>query len=369
MKRVSPSDDASSSPASLTTRGRGGTIARVKPVSNPPNRFETVQREALEPAMRARIQLFEDKTQQILSRNDSPDLPFQWSVNPYRGCFHACAYCYARPSHEYWGFGAGSDFESKIVLKRRAATLLRRAFEKPTWKGELVVFSGNTDCYQPIEATLGLTRACLDVCAEYRNPVSLITKGAMLTRDLDVFTQLHEQAWIRVYFSIAFADDETARAVEPQAPGISARFEAMRMLSEAGIPTGISVAPIIPGLNEQAIPEILSRAKQAGATSATWSLLRLPGHVEQVFIERLCEAFPDRVSKIMHRIREVRGGALSDAEFFSRHHGRGTYWRCIEQLFELGRRRAGFMSDELPVPQTFRRPTGQQSLFCEEESL
>ena len=351
----------------LTTCGRGGNITCMKPVSNPPNRFESLQRELLEPASRARTELFEDNTREILSRNDSPDLPFQWSVNPYRGCFHACAYCYARPSHEYWGFGAGTDFESKIVLKRRAAMLLRQAFEKPSWNGELVVFSGNTDCYQPIEATLGLTRACLEVCAEFRNPVSIITKSVIPPRDLDLFARLHEQAWIRVYFSIAFADDDIARLVEPQAPAISARFEAMRLLSEAGIPTGISVAPIIPGLNEEAIPEILSRAKEAGAGSATWSLLRLPGPVEQVFVERLREAFPDRIAKIMHRIREVRGGAVSESEFFTRQHGMGTYWRCIEQLFELGCRRTGFVPDDMPIPQTFRRPTAQQSLFGEED--
>ncbi len=347
----------------------GGTIAVVKLVSNPPNRFESIQREALEPASRASIQLFEDDTQQILSRNDSPDLPFRWSVNPYRGCFHACAYCYARPSHEYWGFGAGTDFESKIVLKRRAAVLLRQAFEKRSWQGELVVFSGNTDCYQPVESTLGLTRACLEVCAEYRNPVGIITKGAIPLRDLDVFRQLHEKAWIRVYFSIAFADDETARLVEPQAPSISARFETMRILSEAGIPTGISLAPIIPGLNEEAIPEVLSRAKAAGAASATWSLLRLPGNVESVFLERMRAAFPDRMSKIMHRIQAVREGALSEAKFFKRHYGTGTYWHCLEQLFEVGRRRAGFVPDDSPVPQTFRRPEAQQSLFDGEEPL
>ena len=340
----------------------------MKLISNPPNRFESIQREALEPASRTRIQLFEDDTQEILSRNDSPDLPFRWSVNPYRGCFHACAYCYARPSHEYWGFGAGTDFESKIVLKRRAATLLRQAFAKSSWSGELIVFSGNTDCYQPIESTFGLTRACLEVCAEYRNPVGIITKGALPVRDLDLFRQLHEKAWVCVYFSIAFADDETARVVEPQAPSISTRFETMRLLSEAGIPTGISLAPIIPGLNEDAIPELLSRAKAAGASSATWSLLRLPGNVELVFLERMREAFPDRISKIIHRIQEVRGGAMSDAAFFSRHHGGGTYWRCLEQLFELGRRRAGFVRDNRLVPQTFRRPEAQQSLFGEEES-
>ena len=347
----------------MTTGGEGGTIAAVKLVANPPNRFESTQREALEPSSRVEIQLFEDDTHQILSRNDSPDLPFRWSVNPYRGCFHACAYCYARPSHEYWGFGAGTDFDSKIVLKRRAADLLKQAFEKRSWDGELIVFSGNTDCYQPLESTLGLTRACLEICAAYRNPVGIITKGALPVRDLDLFRQLQEQAWIRVYFSIAFADDETARQVEPQAPTVSKRFETMRILSEAGIPTGISVAPIIPGLNEEAIPELLARAKSAGATSATCSLLRLPGHVETVFLDRMREAFPDRISKIIHRLQEVRGGQLSEGGFFSRHHGNGTYWRCVEQLFDVGRRRAGFVEEDRPVPRTFRRPTAQQSLF------
>ena len=347
----------------MTTGGEGGTIAAVKLVANPPNRFESTQREALEPSSRVEIQLFEDDTHQILSRNDSPDLPFRWSLNPYRGCFHACAYCYARPSHEYWGFGAGTDFDSKIVLKRRAADLLKQAFEKRSWDGELIVFSGNTDCYQPLESTLGLTRACLEICAAYRNPVGIITKGALPVRDIEVFKQLQEQAWIRVYFSIAFADDETARLVEPQAPTVSKRFETMRILSEAGIPTGISVAPIIPGLNEEAIPELLARAKSAGATSATCSLLRLPGHVGTVFLDRMREAFPDRISKIIHRLQEVRGGQLSEGGFFSRHHGNGTYWRCVEQLFDVGRRRAGFVEEDRPVPRTFRRPTAQQSLF------
>jgi DNA repair photolyase len=332
-------------------------------IGNPPNRFEAVQRDRLETPSRVEVQLFEDDTKQILSRNDSPDLPFRWSVNPYRGCFHACSYCYARPSHEYWGFGAGTDFESKIVLKRRAAELLRQAFDKPSWAGDLVVLSGNTDCYQPIESTLGLTRACLEVCAEYRNPVCIITKGALPVRDLDLLKELQKDAWICVYFSIAFADDDTARAVEPQAPSISKRFETMRTLSDAGIPTGISLAPLIPGLNEQDIAELLMRAKAAGAADATWSLLRLSGHVENVFLERMREAFPHRVSKIIHRIQEVRGGALNDSVFFSRHHGSGTYWRFIQNMFDLGYRRAGFSSEVSPVPRTFRRPQVQQSLF------
>ena len=332
-------------------------------ISNPPNPFDSIQRDSLDAPSRVELQLFEDDTKQILSRNDSPDLPFRWSVNPYRGCFHACSYCYARPSHEYWGFGAGTDFESKIVLKRRAAELLRQAFDKPSWKGDLVVLSGNTDCYQPVEASLGLTRACLEVCAEYRNPVCIITKGALPIRDLDLFTRLQKDAWIRVYFSIAFSDDDMARAVEPQAPSISKRFETMRIISETGIPTGISMAPLIPGLNEQDIPDLLSRAKAAGAVNATWSLLRLSGHVEQVFLERMQEAFPDRVSKIIHRIQEVRGGALNDSAFFSRHYGSGTYWRVIEKMFDLGYRRAGFSPEDRPVAVTFRRPQAQQSLF------
>ncbi len=339
----------------------------MKLIANPPNPFESTFREFLEPRPRVELQIYEDDTKEILSRNDSPDLPFRWSVNPYRGCFHACAYCYARPTHEFLGFGAGTDFESKIVVKRRAANLLRKAFEKPSWHGELIVFSGNTDCYQPMEAALGLTRACLEVCAEYRNPVGIITKSALPARDLDLLSRLRRDAWIQVYFSIPFADDETARAVEPQAPSITKRFETMRQLSEAGIPTGISIAPVIPGLNESAIPDLLERAKLAGAATATWILLRLPGHVESVFLERMRQQFPDRVDKITHRIREVRAGALTDNRFFRRHQGSGTYWDTVEQLFEVGFRRAGFVREDRPIPHTFRRPQTQQSLFPMED--
>ncbi|HET9312763.1 MAG TPA: radical SAM protein, partial [Nitrospira sp.] len=240
----------------------------MRATSNPPNPYESRHRELLEPASSARLELYDDETREILSRNDSPDLSFRWSVNPYRGCFHACAYCYARPTHEYWGFGAGTDFESKIIVKRHAPALLRRAFEKPSWKGELIVFSGNTDCYQPIEASLELTRSCLEVCAEYRNPVAIITKGVLVLRDLDILKRLQQEAWVRVYCSIPFTDDEVARRVEPQAPTTRKRFEAMARLSDAGIPTGVSIAPIIPGLNDEDIPDLLHRARQAGARQA-----------------------------------------------------------------------------------------------------
>ena len=334
----------------------------MRAMSNPPNPYESTHRDLLEPASSARLELYDDATREILSRNDSPDLSFRWSVNPYRGCFHACAYCYARPTHEYWGFGAGTDFESKIVVKRNAPELLRRAFEKPSWKGELIVFSGNTDCYQPIEASLELTRACLEVCAEYRNPVAIITKGVLVLRDLDILKRLQQEASVRVYCSIPFADDEVARRVEPQAPTTRKRFDAMARLSDAGIPTGVSIAPIIPGLNDEDIPDLLHRARQAGARQAMHTLLRLSTSVESVFIERMAEAFPERIGKITHRIKEVRGGAMSDSAFFSRHHGQGPYWNAIERLFEVAKRKAGFEeSDDDHVPATFRRPGREQA--------
>ncbi|MBX3327414.1 MAG: PA0069 family radical SAM protein [Nitrospira sp.] len=337
----------------------------MRRISNPPNPFESQHRDLLEPAAVAKLMLYTDESREILSHNDSPDLPFRWSVNPYRGCFHACAYCYARPTHEYWGFGAGTDFDSKIVVKEGAPRLLRQAFEKTSWRGELILLSGNTDCYQPLEANHGLTRACLQVCAEYRNPVVIITKGALVLRDVDVLVQLQREAWVLVYFSIPFSSDEVARRIEPQAPSITKRFAAMQALSTAGIPTGISIAPVIPGLNEEDIPDLLERAQHAGACTATYSLLRLSGSVESVFVDRIAEAFPERVGKITSRLREIRGGALTESRFFKRREGQGPYWKLIEQLFELAKRKAEFPEDGLrPVPQTFRRPGREQpSLF------
>lgn len=337
----------------------------MRTVSNPPNPFESQYRELLESSRPAKLTVYEDDAREILSHNDSPDLPFRWSVNPYRGCFHGCAYCYARPSHEYWGFGAGTDFESKIIVKKNAPRLLRQAFDRQSWHGELIVFSGNTDCYQPLEAAYGLTRACLAVCVEYRNPISVITKGALVLRDIDILKQLNDGAWVQVYVSIPFASDDVARKVEPHAPSITKRFETIQALADAGVSAGISIAPVIPGLTEGDIPELLDRARSAGACSATYSLLRLSGSVESVFLERMREAFPERVEKIVNRLREVRGGVLSEARFFKRQIGEGAYGELIEQLFMLSKRRTGFSKhDESSIPQTFRRPWSEQtSLF------
>ena len=329
----------------------------MKSVSNPPNPFLSEHRELLEPPPFVRTDVYEEFTESILSRNDSPDLPFRWSLNPYRGCFHACAYCYARPSHEYWGFGAGTDFESKLVVKPNAAERLQNIFKKASWQGELIVFSGNTDCYQPLEATYGITRQCLTVCAEFQNPVGIITKSSLILKDLDILQELNQRAWLRVYFSIPFADNETARKVEPQAPSIAKRLEAMEKLSFTGIPTAVSIAPVIPGLNDQDIPNILHMAREAGATAATYILLRLNGNVEPIFFERMTHHFPDRIEKISRRLREMRGGTHSEKAFFTRHAGQGPTWKVIQQLFEVNYRKAGFHHlPQQPVQNTFRRP-------------
>ena len=329
-----------------------------KRIWNPPNPYLTEHRELLGEPPAAELQVFEDQSQSILSRNDSPDLGFRWSVNPYRGCFHACAYCYARPTHEYFGLGAGSDFERKIIVKPRAAVLLEQAFRRPSWKGEPIMFSGVTDCYQPLEAAWKLTRGCLEVCLKFRNPVSIITKSLLVRRDAELIAALAREAQASVALSIPFFDERIARSIEPGTPTIRRRFETMALLAQAGVPVGIAVAPIIPGLNDQDIPLLLQEAKRCGAAFAFRTLLRLPGSVKEVFFHQLEEKLPLQASRIEHRIREVRSGKLSESRFGRRHHGDGVYWKSIEDTWNLWVRRLGFdqHDEELAKPSTFRRP-------------
>ncbi len=331
---------------------------------NPQNRFVASTVEWSEPAPYAQLEVLEERAKSIVAENDSPDLPFRFSVNPYRGCFHACAYCYARPSHQYWGFGAGTDFERKIVAKVNAAALLHERFERKDWQGERIVFSGNTDCYQPLEAARKLTRACLEVCAEYKNPVVIITKNQLVQRDLDVLTRLHERAHVLVFVSIPFADDDKARAIEPGASAPSKRFEALAALSAAGIETGIAVAPIIPGLNDADIPKLLERAKAAGASRAFRTLLRLPAEVAQVFEPRLREAFPDTADKVMNTLVQLRSGRKNDPRFGERMHGQGPRWKMIDDLFELHCQKRGLtLGERASAATTFERPRAQLRLF------
>lgn len=336
---------------------------------NPPNRFlpSHVEFED-EEAPPAELEVYEDGSKSILSHNDSPDLGFDWSVNPYRGCFHACAYCYARPTHELLGLGAGTDFERKIFVKPEAPALLEAAFRKRSWKREIVVFSGVTDCYQPLEARWGLTRGCLEVCDRHENPVSIVTKSALVRRDKELLASIQRKAGARVSISIPFLDEDVARRVEPSTPSIVRRFAAMRELADAGVPVGISVAPIIPGLNDRDVPRLLERAKENGATFAFHTLVRLPGSVRAVFLRRLHENFPDSAAAVVARIREVRGGAMNDSRFGSRHVGRGVYWDAIESMWTLAVRRTGLEPREDSwrvlgdAPRT-QRPRGQLELF------
>ena len=320
-----------------------------------------------EPLRHPATQLIAEFPKHAIVHNRSPDVSFDQSLNPYQGCEHGCIYCYARPTHEYLGFGAGSDFERKIVVKRRAPELLRETFERKSWQGELIVFSGNTDCYQPIEQRLELTRGCLQVCAEYRNPIHVITKAALIERDADLLADLARHASASATISIPFLDPEIARAIEPYAPPPARRFQALRRLAAAGVPVSVNVAPLIPGLNDQDLVPILEEACDAGATSAGLVPLRLPGSVEEVFVTRLQALLPLRANKVLTRVREMRGGKLYDSRFGARMRGEGRYLDTVFSLFEVTKRRLGMDEPEVrDPPSSFRRPERkgpQLSLF------
>ncbi len=345
-------------------------VVKARAVDNPTNRFHptAVVYDDGEAPPPAQITILEDHARSILSENSSPDLPFKFSANPYRGCQTACAYCYARPTHEYLDLGAGTDFDTKILVKRDAPDLLRAAFDKPSWQGDLVMFSGVTDCYQPIERDLELTRRCLEVCLAYKNPVAIISKHALIARDLDLLQALHREARVFVSVSLAWTDAELARTIEPWAPSPERRLKTIELLAAAGIPVGVMCAPIIPGLNDNQLVKVLERAAAAGAQSAGWVLLRLPGAVAQVFPERVRAAMPAAADKILHRIRETRGGdKLYDARFHTRGRGEGVYADTIAQLFDTTCKRVGLNLREYPGgPTTFARPprpVKQLSLF------
>ena len=483
----------------------------LKPVSNPPNPWSTTEVEYFEDAPPARLEVYEDHTREILAHNDSPDVGFSWSVNPYRGCFHACAYClagdtaismgdgstrplaeirvgdvihgtirrggerryartrvvahrrsakqafrirldggsgivasgdhrflskrgwrtvargtavrgtqleigdsllgvsdrtrpaagasvkasaalrvasieplgveipmydittgtgdfiangvvshncYARPSHEYLGLGAGTDFDRKITVKPEAPRLLREAFERPTWKGELIVFSGVTDCYQPLEASYRLTRGCLEVCAEYRNPVGIITKSPLVERDIDVLQALAKVADLGVTVSIPLWDREHARAIEPHVASPQRRMQIIERLAAAGLDVGVNVAPMIPGLGDEDIAHILEAAAAAGARRAGFVFLRLPGNVATVFEERLRASLPLRADRVLGRVREARGGKLYDSRWGVRGRGEGRYAEAARALFESTARRVGLATGCMGGDDstTFRRP-------------
>lgn len=343
-------------------RGRGAAI-------NPANRFEKLSFERdpdwdpeQDPA--PRTQFLRDLSQSIITYNDSPDIPFRASLNPYRGCEHGCAYCYARPTHEYLGFSAGLDFESKIMVKENAPELLRRELSSPKWKPQELTMSGVTDCYQPVERKLQITRRCLSVLAEFRNPVSIITKNALVTRDLDLLRELAAHRAVHVNLSLSTLDSELARKLEPRAASPRQRLVAMETLSKAGVPVGILVAPLIPAINDHEIPSVLAAARAAGASWAYSEMLRLPLTVAPVFQEWLERHFRDRKDKVLSHIRAIRGGKLNDPRFGVRMRGEGIFAEQIHRMFEVARRKAGIPenSPELSVA-AFRRPQEPQLML------
>jgi DNA repair photolyase len=340
-------------------RGRGAA-------GNPPNRFEKIRLERdedwnPEEDPSPRTQFLRDLSQTIISRNDSPDIPFDASINPYRGCEHGCSYCYARHTHEFLGFSAGLEFESKIMVKENAPDLLRRELSSPKWKPQELAMSGVTDCYQPIERRLQLTRCCLAVLAEFRNPVSIITKNYLVTRDLDLLKELAAHKAVIVHLSINSLDRDLARKLEPRASLPEQRFAAVRALSDAGVPVGVLVAPVIPALNDHEIPAVLAAAKAAGAGWAGTEILRLPLTVAPVFQQWLEKNFPGKVDKVLNRIRAIRGGKLNDPRFGLRMRGEGIFAEQIARMFHVALKKEGLAEDgpELSVA-AFRRPGGRQ---------
>ncbi|GDY14590.1 radical SAM protein [Planctomycetota bacterium] len=329
--------------------------------ANPANRFEgrtLVFDGDLDPAEDPSPQtsFVEDDSQGILSRNDSPDVPFAVGLNPYRGCEHGCPYCYARVYHEYAGMSAGLDFETKILVKPRAAELLRGELNDRRWTPQVIGLSGATDCYQPVERRLRLTRACLAVLAEYRNPVRLITKNALVTRDIDLLTELARHQAVSVALTITSLDPDLARELEPRASAPAARLAAIRTLAAAGIPAAAHIAPVIPGLNDHEIPAILAAAKDAGATSAGWQLLRLPGAVGGLFADWLERFRPTHRTKILARLDAVHGGNPADNRAGHRHVGEGVIAEQISQLFSVMHRRHQFTGWPELSTASFRRP-------------
>jgi len=338
---------------------------------NPPNRFESIRLERdpdwnPEDDPLPRTQFFRDASRSIISYNDSPDIAFDASVNPYRGCEHGCIYCYARPTHEYLGFSSGLDFETKIMVKLDAPKLLRAELASPKWKPQVIAMCGVTDAYQPVERRLKLTRGCLEVLAEYRNPVAIVTKNHLVTRDLDLLSDLARHDAVVVYLSLTTLDTRLRGVLEPRTSPPAARLSAMRELARAGVPVGVLVAPVIPGLTDHELPSLLEAATDAGARRASYVMLRLPHALAPLFEQWLATHVPDRKERVLNRIRAVRDGALNDWEFDRRMEGRGVFAEQISRMFEVGCRRCG-LNEHTPELSTaaFRRPeaAGQLGLF------
>lgn len=353
-------------------RGRGA-------LENPAGRFETLQIEQGDEAAfeldednqwiekrRVKTQIFRDKSRSILSTNDSPDIGMDATLNPYRGCEHGCIYCFARPTHEYLGLSAGLDFETKLFAKPDAPRLLEEKLASKSWQPKTIFMSGITDPYQPLEKKLRITRACLEVLADFKNPVSFITKNHLVTRDIDLLSELALHQAVSVNLSITTLDRALCRVMEPRASTPPLRLKTVEMLAKAGVPVNVLIGPVIPGLTDHEIPAILQHAADAGAYSAGYTMLRLPYGVKDLFQTWLQDHFPDRAEKVMNRVRAIRDGKLNNAEFGSRMRGEGFYADQIAQVFDLARKRYGLTRKVTLSGASFDRQArqGQLNLFA-----
>ncbi|MBI3118451.1 MAG: PA0069 family radical SAM protein [Candidatus Hydrogenedentes bacterium] len=342
-------------------RGRGASW-------NPANRFDGVDYMpdpegdcAPEECPGPDTQYLDDDSKSILARNDSPDVGFDVSVNPYRGCEHGCIYCYARPTHEYAGFSAGLDFETRILVKHRAPELLRTALAAPGWQPQVIAMCGVTDCYQPVERKLHLTRRCLEVLAEFRNPVVIITKNRLVTRDVDVLRALAAYEAVAVCVSLTTLDLELNRKLEPRTSSPAQRLETIQTLAAAGIPVRVLVAPVIPAITDHEMPRLLEAACRAGARHAGYVMLRLPYAVAPLFERWLEQHYPQRKDKVLNRLRSLRGGGLYKAEFGERMRGSGAFAEQVASVFKVSCKKLGMNEQPAELStEHFRRPGAEQ---------
>lgn len=344
-------------------KGRGAQIN----TNNPYHAKEYVEEhiEGLDEPMESNpaTQYYFEHSKTIVNKVDSPDLPNMYSLNPYQGCEHGCVYCYARNAHQYWGMSAGLDFERKIIIKENAPALLEQLFLKKSWTPKAIALSGNTDCYQPVEKKLEITRKVLGICAKYRNPVGIITKNRLILRDIDILADLAKDSLVHVYISITTFDESLRRIMEPRTASSKQRLLVIEKLSAAGIPCGVMAAPIIPGLNNYEIPAILKQASEAGALTAGYTIVRLNGSIENIFKDWLYKNFPERAQKVWNQISAMHGGRVHDSAFGRRMSGEGAYATTIQQLFRMSKKKffEGKMMPEYSL--TKFRKGGNLSLF------
>jgi len=339
-------------------KGRGA-------LSNPHNRFDRQSSERVDdgwysevPEASIATELRPDTTRGIIARNESPDIPYDQSINPYRGCEHGCVFCYARPSHAFLGYSPGIDFETRLTYKADAAMLLRKELSKPGYKCGLIMLGSNTDPYQPVERRLGITRGVLEVLAETNHPVGITTRSTLVLRDLDLLAAMAKQGLARVYISLTTFDPDLKRKLEPRAAASVARLHAMRQLADAGIPVGVMAAPMIPAVNDSELETILERSAEAGATRASYTLLRLPYEVKDLFREWLAQHMPDRAAHVMSLIQGARGGKDNEPQFGVRMSGTGAWARLLSDRYKLAVRKLGLRNDrDIPLrTDLFRAP-------------